>query len=353
MVLPNRAIFTEVIDRDHPEGQMLSVTITNGVIRQQALLADSSKKDSSNENKSAYKLVQPGDIAYNKMRAWQGAVGVSNYRGIVSPAYVVRRHRAGAESRYRHYLLRTPAFAKEAERWSYGITSDMWSLRPEHFKMIYGCLPPLVEQAAIVRFLDHVNRQIRRYIRAKQQLIKQLEEQKQITIHRAVTRGVDPNLRLKPSDVEWLGDVPEHWEVKRLKHIMDVFGPGIQMGSFGTSLTRLKYNDTGYNPPLYIGDVTDDERTTHEAGLRSSDAFTVRRCQILLASAEGHKPSEIAKTLRCAPQKVRNVLHAFNVRGLACMQRRSNLPITVAPVLNAEHRAQVRASRHQRPQTFG
>jgi type I restriction enzyme S subunit len=88
-VLPNRMIFTEIIDRDHSEEQMLSVTITNGVIRQQALLADSSKKDSSNENKSAYKLVQPGDIAYNKMRAWQGAVGGSNYRGIVSPAYVV------------------------------------------------------------------------------------------------------------------------------------------------------------------------------------------------------------------------------------------------------------------------
>ena len=73
-------------------------------------------------------------------------------------------------------------------------------------------LHPL-EQAAIVRFLDHVDRRIRRYIRAKQKLIKLLEEQKQAIIHRAVTRGLDPNVRLKPSGVEWLGDVPEHWEV--------------------------------------------------------------------------------------------------------------------------------------------
>ncbi|MBI3329428.1 MAG: restriction endonuclease subunit S [Nitrospinae bacterium] len=174
-VLPNRALFAEVKDRDHPEEQMLSVTITKGVIRQQEMLADTSKKDSSNLDKSAYKLVRPGDIVYDKMRAWQGAVGVSNYRGIVSPAYVVQRPRAGADSRYLHYLLRTPAFAKEAERWSYGITSDMWSLRPEHFKMIYGCLPPLPEQATIVRFLDYVDRRIRRYIRAKQTLIKLLE----------------------------------------------------------------------------------------------------------------------------------------------------------------------------------
>ncbi len=216
-VLPNRALFTEVKECDHPEEQMLSVTITRGVIRQQALLAESTKKDSSNLDRSAYKLVRPGDIAYNKMRAWQGAVGVSEYRGIVSPAYVVQRPHQGTDSRYLHYLLRTPAFAKEAERWSYGITSDMWSLRPEHFRMIYSCLPPLPEQGAIVRFLDHADRRIRRHIRAKRTLIKLLLEQKQAIIHRAVTRGLDPSVRFKPSGVEWLGDVPEHWEVLPLR----------------------------------------------------------------------------------------------------------------------------------------
>ena len=226
-VLPNRALFAEVKECDHPEEQMLSVTITKGVIRQQALLVDSSKKDSSNQDKSAYKLVRPGDIAYNKMRAWQGSVGVSDYQGIVSPAYVVERPRDETDSRYLHYLLRTPAFSKEAERWSYGITSDMWSLRPEHFKMIYGCLPPLPEQATIVRFLDHADRRIRRYIRAKQRLITLLEEQKQALIHQAVTRGLDPNVRLKPSGVEWLGDVPEHWEIRRLKSMVRRIDQGV------------------------------------------------------------------------------------------------------------------------------
>ena len=222
-VLPNRVLFGEVKERDHPEEPMLSVTITKGVIRQRALLANSSKKDSSNQDKSAYKLVRLGDIAYNKMRAWQGAIGVSDYQGIVSPAYVVERPRKGTSSRYLHYLLRTPAFAKEAERWSYGITSDMWSLRPEHFKMIYGCLPPLHEQAAIVRFLDHADRRIRRYLRAKQQLITLLEEQKQAIIHQAVTGQIDvrtgkPYRAYKDSRVEWLGEVPETWDVVALRH---------------------------------------------------------------------------------------------------------------------------------------
>ncbi|NJL27562.1 MAG: hypothetical protein HC897_06520 [Thermoanaerobaculia bacterium] len=86
-------------------------------------------------------------------------------------------------------------------------------------------LPPLFEQRFIARFLDHADRRIRRYIRAKRRLIALLNEQKQAIIHGAVTRGLDPNVRLKPSGVEWLGDVPEHWEVVRLKviatHIVD------------------------------------------------------------------------------------------------------------------------------------
>ena len=246
-ILPNRAVFNEVKERDRPDAEMLSVTITKGVIRQHALLEDSSNKDSSNQDKSAYKLVRPGDIAYNKMRAWQGALGVSEYQGIVSPAYVVQRPREDIDPRYIHYLLRTPAFAKEAERWSYGITSDMWSLRPEHFKMIYSCLPSLPEQAAIVRFLDHADRRIRRYIRAKQKLINLLEEQKQAIIHRAVTRGLDPNVRLKPSGVPWLGEVPEHWEVKPI-------------GSF------CPYISYGFTNPMPAADIGPYMLTANDIG---------------------------------------------------------------------------------------
>jgi type I restriction enzyme S subunit len=216
MVLPNRALFAEVKERNHPEEEMLSVTITKGIIRQKALLDGSSKKDSSRQDKSAYKLVCPRDLAYNKMRAWQGAIGVSDFRGIVSPAYVVMRLREDHNPRYFHHLYRTPHFAKEAERWSYGITSDMWSLRPEHFKMIYSPLPPPDEQSAIVRFLDYSNWRIERAIRAKRKLIALLNEHKKAIIHRAVTRGFDPHVPLKSSGILRLGDIPQHWDVRQL-----------------------------------------------------------------------------------------------------------------------------------------
>jgi Winged helix-turn helix len=106
-------------------------------------------------------------------------------------------------------------------------------------------------------------------------------------------------------------------------------------------------------PPLYIRHGTDEERTALEAGRRSHEAFTVRRCQIVLASAKRQTPAGIAKTLRCAPQTVRNVLHAFAARGLACVQRGSNVPLKVEPVLHAAKREQLRAILHHSPRTFG
>jgi type I restriction enzyme S subunit len=241
LLKPNRAIFSEVKDRNHPDEEMLSVTITRGIVRQKALLEGSSKKDSSNLNKSAYKLVQLQDIAYNKMRAWQGAIGVSAFRGIISPAYVVVRPRSSNYSSvYFHNLYRTPQFAKEAERWSYGITSDMWSLRPEHFKMIYSPLPPPAEQAAIVRFLDWVNGRLERAIRAKRKVIALLNEQKQAIIHRAVTRGLDPSVPLKPSGIPWLGDIPRHWDTPL----------------FGRLLTRV---EQGWSPVAAEGELGLDQ----------------------------------------------------------------------------------------------
>lgn len=239
-VLPNRAIFGEVKDRDHPNEEMLSVTITKGIVRQKMLLAGSSKKDSSNQNRAAYKLVCPNDLAYNKMRAWQGAIGVSDFRGIISPAYVVMRLREDYNPRYFHYLYRTPHFAKEAERWSYGITSDMWSLRPEHFKMISTPLPTVEEQVAIMRFLDHANRWLERTIRAKKKLIALLNEQKQVIIHRAVTRGLDPTVPLKPSGISWIGDVPAHWGTPLL----------------GRCVTRI---EQGWSPVAAEGELAADQ----------------------------------------------------------------------------------------------
>jgi type I restriction enzyme S subunit len=262
-----RAIFAEVGTAGHEDAEMLSVTIGRGVIRQDDLLAGSSKKDSSNLDRSKYKFVEPGDITYNKMRAWQGAVGISHYRGIVSPAYVVVRPRLGVGA-YFHHLLRTPSFAKEAERWSYGITSDQWSLRPEHFKMIYLPLPSDHEQAAIVKYLGHANARIDRAIAAKRKLIALLEEQRQAVINQAVTRGLDSSVPLADSGVAWLGPIPAHWRMPMLgqclRRIEQGWSPSAAEGEIGadqwavlslSAVDRGTFKATAIKPIPYDRDI--------------------------------------------------------------------------------------------------
>jgi type I restriction enzyme S subunit len=141
-------------------------------------------------------------------------VGLSKYDGMITGAYTVFECRDTQLARF----LEAFYIAMDDRK----LLSPLYSglrktIPPSVFLGVKTPLPPLPEQAAIVRFLDHVDRRIRRYIRAKQKLIKLLEEQKQAIIHRAVTRGLDPNVRLKPSGVEWLGDVPEHCEVEALR----------------------------------------------------------------------------------------------------------------------------------------
>lgn len=121
------------------------------------------------------------------------------------------------ENRYLLYLINSKVFDTFIDIKKTGATIN--HLYEATFHNFSISLPPLSEQSAIVRYLDHIDRRIRRYIRAKQKLIKLLEEKKQAIIHQAVTRGLDPNVKLKPSGVEWLGEVPEHWNKVPLKFL--------------------------------------------------------------------------------------------------------------------------------------
>lgn len=103
-------------------------------------------------------------------------------------------------------------------------------------------------------------------------------------------------------------------------------------------------------PPMYVRPLTPEERQQLEAGLRSSEAFTLRRCQILLASARGQRPAEIARQLGCATQSVRNTMHAFHTRGLASLQAQSRRPKRTRLGLDTEP---LRALLHERPRAFG
>ena len=210
----NKLLLREVDERSELGSEdLLSVSQYTGVTRRRDRQAGAGGLLTNAASLVGYKRVLPGDLVMNIMLAWNGSLGASTVEGIVSPAYCVFRATAGIHPRFLHYLLRTPLLTGVFKTVSTGVVDSRLRLYPDVFFRLPTVLPPLHEQAAIVRFLDHSDRHIRRYIAAKTKLIVLLNEQKQAIIHRAVTRGLDPNVRLKSSGVEWLGGIPEHWEV--------------------------------------------------------------------------------------------------------------------------------------------
>ncbi len=198
--------------------QLLRVSQYTGVTQRKA--ADGSDApDTRAASLVGYKRVSVNDLVINIMLAWNGSMGVSRFDGIASPAYCVYRLNKGAQPWFLHQLFRTPLYKGRIKAVSTGVIESRLRLYSDDLGRIEVILPPPEEQAAIVRFLDHANRKIDGFIRAKRKLIGLLSEQKQAIIHRAVTRGLDPNVPLKPSGIPWLGDIPQHWEVRRAKYV--------------------------------------------------------------------------------------------------------------------------------------
>lgn len=262
--------------------QLLRVSQYTGVTeRNRADGAD--EADTRATSLVGYKLVAKGDLVVNIMLAWNGSLGASLFDGIASPAYCVYRFGRGAQPWYFHHLLRSPAYKARIKALSTGVVDSRLRLYSDDLSRMEALLPPPDEQVAIVKFLDHADRKIRRAIRAKQKLVKLLEEEKQAIIHHAVTRGLDPNVRLKPSGVEWLGEVPEHWEIRRAKAVCsaivdcknrtpDAIDGGRYWVVRTTCVRNGRFNPTGG----YATDEKNFRTWTAKGAPRSGDVFFTR-----------------------------------------------------------------------------
>ncbi len=219
-----KTLFREKDERSGTgSGVLLSLTRAKGIVPQ----AEASNRIASAEDLSKYRVCRPGDLVMNRMQAWSGMFALSTYAGVISPDYSIFGTIDKSDVKFFEHLFKTPIVVDQFAQRSKGIGSGFNRLYTPDFCAVSAVVPPLSEQEAIVRFLDHADRRILRYIRIKQKLIALLEEQKQAIIHRAVTRGLDPNVRFKPSGVEWFGEVPEHWEVLRLKTLVRMIDQGV------------------------------------------------------------------------------------------------------------------------------
>ncbi|MBR6275853.1 MAG: restriction endonuclease subunit S [Prevotella sp.] len=216
-----KRIFSEAKEKTIDEnGALLSLSQYTGV----------TPKDDANkvgmfeaESTIGYNVVHVGQFVMNIMLAWNGSYAVSDYEGIISPSYCIFNFNEKCAQKYFHYLLRLPSYAGAFKTMSKGIIESRLRLYPIYFLAFKTIIPPLADQEKIVRYLDSKTSKIDAYVADKEKEIQLLQELKQKTIAEAVTKGLNPNAKMRYSDISWIGMIPEHWEMKQLRSFLSLF----------------------------------------------------------------------------------------------------------------------------------
>ncbi|GHY39803.1 Type I restriction-modification system, specificity subunit S [Vibrio cholerae] len=228
-LMPIRSIFKFRNEKNSPvkTEEILSLSIANGVTKYSDEGRGGNKRK---DDISAYKIAHPKDIVLNSMNVIVGAVGMSKYYGAISPVYyALYTESEDVLVEYYEKIFLNEGFQRGLLKFGKGIliklsgTGKLNTIRmkvsTDDLKTLYFPKPPITEQNLIFAFLDKKNAQIDEAIAIKEQQISLLKERKQIIIQQAVTQGLDPNVPMKDSGVDWIGKIPEHWEMKRVKNI--------------------------------------------------------------------------------------------------------------------------------------
>lgn len=201
------------LKRNEPKNHGNAIVLS--VYRDYGVIPKDSRDDNHNvtsEDTSKYKYVKKGQLVINKMKAWQGSLAVSDYNGIVSPAYFIYDFTDEEYNhKYFHYLVRS-CYKEEFKRISGGIREGQWDLSPEAFANTLALLPPLVEQKYIANYLDIQCSEIDATAEDIQKEISLLEDYKKSVIIEAVTKGLNPDAEMKDSGVKWIGEIPINWQ---------------------------------------------------------------------------------------------------------------------------------------------
>ena len=274
-MVPNRALMTpskNLVGDNASKYTLLSLT-KQGIIPRN-LKVSSGKFPSSFET---YQEVEPGDLVFClfDIDETPRTVGLSQFCGMITGAYTRLICRDEVLGKFLLLLYLSLDNGKMLKPLYSGLRKVITT---PTFLRVRVALPPRVEQVAIVRYLDYVDRRVRRYVETKRKLIALLEEERQAVIHQAVTRGLDPNVPLKPSGVEWIRDIPAHWERCRLRNVVSEVTTGsrdwssfasdtgplfIRIANLRRGSLQLRFDDT---VRLYLPETSEAARTRIQAG---------------------------------------------------------------------------------------
>ena len=216
-VIRLKALLIERIEKNNNKENLiiLSLLKDKGIIPydEKGAIGNNSKEDLSQ-----YKIARKGDLVINSMNVIIGSVGITQYDGYISPAYYSFKPRGIINLIYYYYLMTLRSVQQSIRCYSKGIMEIRLRITSNDFLSMPFPFPPKSEQTAIANYLDSVTSKIDKAISQQQKMIDLLNERKQIIIQNAVTKGLDPNAKMKDSGVEWIGEIPENWEVRRIKN---------------------------------------------------------------------------------------------------------------------------------------
>jgi type I restriction enzyme S subunit len=259
----------KVSDRAFPP---LSVTM-NGVVPQLETAAKTNNGD-------VRKLVRKGDFAINSRSDRRGSCGVSDYDGSVSLINTILIPRTYMNSQYYNWLFHTTLFADEFYKWGHGIVDDLWSTRWQEMKNISIVYPPLTEQQKIADYLDKVCGEVDEMIALQEKMIEELKAYKQSVITEAVTKGLNPNVPMKDSGIDWIGKIPKHWIIIPIKYIKSKDKNSFVDGPFGSNLKSEHFIENGDVLVVESGFITTGKFIYKEFKTISKEHFeTIKRSE--------------------------------------------------------------------------
>lgn len=208
-------LFRDISIKNKPNEILLSVTQDRGVIPRNWI---DGRVVMPSGNLGTFKFIEKGDFAIS-LRSFEGGLEFCHHNGIISPAYTVLKYNKNhLIDLYYKFLFKSQKFISELQISIIGIREGK-NISYEELQYSYLPIPPLAEQTAIAQYLDDKTAKIDQAIMLEEKQIELLKEHKQILIQNTVTKGLNPQVKFKHSGVEWLGEVPEHWEVKKLKYL--------------------------------------------------------------------------------------------------------------------------------------
>ena len=279
------------------------------VYRDYGVIPKDSRDDNWNresEDLSAYQLVCEGDLVTNKMKAWQGSIAVSSFRGIVSPAYYVYKSIHSERNEYFHYLLRSKPYILHYGIISKGIRVNQWDLEHEAFRLTPILLPSKKEQQAIAAYLDRETSHIDALIAKKTRSIEILREKRQAMITQAVTKGLNPNAKMKDSGIEWIGEVPEGWDIGKVAYGFNVL--------LGKMLQPQPQSNHDKSVPYYRSANVQWEKITGKieemwASTGDLEKYAVKTGDLLVCEGGEAGRSAIVTNVENYPTIIQNAVH--------------------------------------------